>query len=252
MTAPAFDLSERVAIVTGATRGLGRAIAGGLAAAGAHVVVVARDPDACRRTADELSASGPRAHPLAADVADWAAAPALIEAAAAAFGRLDLLVNNAGMSPVLRRLTDLDEAGFDQIFDVNVKSVWRLSTLAAERMLAGAGGGILNISSTASVLGSAPVAPYAAAKGAVNVLTRALARAYGPKIRVNAILCGTFRTDLTAGFVDHPAFVKRIEAVSPLKRVGDPAEVVGAALYFASDLSSYASGSLLQLDGGEA
>jgi NAD(P)-dependent dehydrogenase (short-subunit alcohol dehydrogenase family) len=252
MTAPAFDLNGRVALVTGATRGLGRAIAGGLAAAGAHVVVVARDADACRQTADALSATGPRAHAIAADVADWGAAPGLIADAAAAFGRLDVLVNNAGMSPVLRRLTDLDEAGFDQIFDVNVKSVWRLSTLAAEQMAAADGGSIVNISSTAAALASAPVAPYAAAKGAVNVLTRALARSYGPKVRVNAIMCGTFRTDLTAGFVDHPAFLKRLEAASPLRRVGEPAEVVGAALYFASDLSSYASGSILQLDGGEA
>lgn len=252
MSKPEFALQGRVAIVTGGSRGLGRQIALGLAQCGARVVVVAQDAERLAQAVAALKDTGAEAIGLVADVSDWNAAPGLIADAQAAFGRIDILVNNAGMSPVLRRLTDLDEAGFDRIFAVNVKSVWRLSTLAAEAMAAGGGGSIINISSTAAALGSAPVAPYAAAKGAVNVLTRALARSYGPAVRVNAIMCGTFRTDLTAGFVDHPAFQKRIAAVSPLQRVGEPGEVVGAALYFASDLASYATGSILQLDGGEA
>jgi NAD(P)-dependent dehydrogenase (short-subunit alcohol dehydrogenase family) len=119
-------------------------------------------------------------------------------------------------------------------------------------MKAGEGGSIVNISSTAAVLSPAAVAPYAGAKAAVESLTRALARSYGPKVRANVIQCGTFRTDLTAGFVDHPAFQEQVKMNNPARRIGDPAEVVGAALYLASPLASYTSGAVLKVDGGEA
>jgi NAD(P)-dependent dehydrogenase (short-subunit alcohol dehydrogenase family) len=252
MSVPYEDLKGKVALVTGATRGLGRHIAEGLARAGASIVVAARDASACESTAREFEALGVKALPAPVDVGSWDGCAELVEKAYSHFGRVDVLINNAGMSPVLRKLTDLDEKGFDTIFNVNVKSIYRLSTLTAERMAAGDGGSILNISSTAAALASAPVAPYAAAKGAVNVLTKALARSYGPKVRVNAIMCGPFRTDLTASFIDHPGFQKHVQAATPLKRVGDPPEIVGAALYFASNISSFTSGAILTVDGGES
>jgi NAD(P)-dependent dehydrogenase (short-subunit alcohol dehydrogenase family) len=252
MTNVFSDLKGKIALVTGATRGLGRQIAEALAREGATIVVVSRNSADCEAAAKEIAAHGVEAYALPGDVGDWNRCAELVDGAYAKFGRVDVLVNNAGMSPVLRKLTDLDEASFDAIFDVNVKSVYRLSTLIGERMAAGEGGSIINISSTAAALASAPVAPYAAAKGAVNVLSKALARFYGPKVRVNTIMCGTFRTDLTAGFVDHPGFVKHVQSANPAKRVGDPPEIAAAALYLASAASSYTSGAILTVDGGEA
>lgn len=252
MTKPGWDFTGKIVAVTGATRGLGRQIAQGFADCGASVVVISRKAADCEATAAELTAAGATPVAIPCDVSKWAAGEDLVKGIADRFGRLDVLVNNAGMSPVLRRLTDLDEAGYDAIFDTNVKSVFRLSTLGAELMKAGGGGAIVNISSTAAVLAPAAVAPYAGAKAAVETLTRALARSYGPKVRVNAIQCGTFRTDLTAGFVDLPAFQQQVQMANPARRIGDPAEVVGAALYLASDLASYTSGSVLKVDGGEA
>lgn len=252
MTKPGFDFSEKVIAVTGASRGLGRKIVEGFADCGASVVVIGRDTANCETAVSELAASGAKAVAMPADVSNWTGAGDLIKAIAEGFGRLDVLVNNAGMSPVLRRLTDLDEAGYDAIYDTNVKSVFRLSTLAADLMKAGEGGAIVNISSTAAILSPAAVAPYAGAKAAVESLTRAIARSYGPKVRANVIQCGTFRTALTAGFVDLPAFQQQVQVNNPARRIGDPAEVVGAALYLASPLASYTSGAVLKVDGGEA
>lgn len=252
MSKPGWDFSGKVVAITGASRGLGRQIAQGFADSGATVVVIGRDAANCDKTVEELTAGGATAVAKPCDVSSWAAGETLIRGIAEQFGRLDVLVNNAGMSPVLRRLTDLDEAGYDAIFDTNVKSVFRLSTLAADMMKAGEGGAIVNISSTAAVLSPAAVAPYAGAKAAVESLTRAIARSYGPKVRANVIQCGTFRTDLTAGFVDLPAFQQQVQMNNPARRIGDPAEVVGAALYLASPLASYTSGAILKVDGGEA
>lgn len=252
MTSPVFDFKDKVVAVTGASRGLGRQIAKGFADHGATVVVISRKAAACETAAAELSAEGATALAMPCDVSSWSAGEQLIKDISERFGRLDVLVNNAGMSPVLRKLTDLDEAGYDKIFNTNVKSVFRLSTLAAELMVAGEGGAIVNISSTAAVLAPAAVAPYAAAKAAVETLTRATARSYGPSVRVNAIQCGTFRTDLTAGFVDLPAFQKQVQMMNPARRIGEPAEVVSAALYLASASASYTSGAILKVDGGEA
>lgn len=252
MTSPTPEFKDKVVAVTGATRGLGRQIAQGFADQGATVVVVSRKAAECEATAAELSAAGGSAAAMPCDVSSWSACETLIAGIAERFGRLDVLVNNAGMSPVLRRLSDLDEAGYDTIFDTNVKSVFRLSTLAAERMAAAEGGAIVNISSTAAVLAPAAVAPYAAAKAAVETLTRAFARSYGPNVRVNAIQCGTFRTDLTAGFVDLPAFQKHVQMANPARRIGEPREVVSAALYLAGGSASYTSGAILKVDGGEA
>lgn len=249
MTNLSVDFGGKVVIVTGATRGLGRQIVQGFYDAGASVVVASRSEEACRATAAEL---GENALPLACDVADWDACATLIGQTTEHFGRIDVLVNNAGMSPVLRRLTDLDEAGFNAIYNTNVKSVFRLSTLAAQAMAQGDGGAIINISSTAARLSPAAVAPYAGAKAAVESVTRAIARAYGPKVRANVIQCGTFRTDLTAGFVDHPEFQKQVAMTNPARRVGSPEEVVGAALYLAGPGASYTSGAVLKVDGGEA
>lgn len=249
---PNLDFKDKVVVITGASRGLGRAMAEAFAKHGASIAAIARKPEGLAALAKDLEGTGTEVFTHAANVGDWDAAKEALEAAKAHFGRVDVLINNAGVAPILSKPTDLDEAGFDKIFNVNAKSVWRLSTLAGEMMADGEGGAIVNISSTAAVLGSAQVAPYAAAKGAVNVMTKALARAYGPKVRVNGVMYGAFRTDLTAAFIDHPGFLKALKATSPAGRPGEPEEAVGAVLYLASNLASHTSGSTITVDGGES
>ena len=251
MSTPELNLKGKVALITGGTRGLGRAMAEGLAAAGANLVVASRTEDDCANAAKAFEAQGVGALPVTCDVGKWADCDTLVEKAYDHFGKVDILINNAGMSSMARRPSDLSEDDFNRVFDVNVKGPYRLSALTGERMMEGDGGVILNVSSTAAVLTPPPVAPYAAAKAGVNALTKALARAYGPKVRVNALMCGTFRTDLTKGFVDTPDFQKQIKATTPLRRVGETADVVGSALFLVSDMSEFMSGTIITLDGGQ-
>jgi NAD(P)-dependent dehydrogenase (short-subunit alcohol dehydrogenase family) len=240
-----FDLSGRVAIVTGATRGLGRAIAGALTDAGAAVVVVSRKSDACERTAAELG--GPTvAYPC--HVGRWDDLDGLVEFAFAEFGHVDVLVNNAGVSPVYDRLSDVSEALFDKVLDVNLKGPFRLASLVGERMLAGAGGSIINVSSTGAVRPTRDIVPYAAAKAGVNAMTVGLAHAFGPTVRVNAIMPGPFLTSISARW-DMELFAERARTF-PLRRAGEASEIVGAALYLAGDASTYTTGTVLTVDGG--
>jgi NAD(P)-dependent dehydrogenase (short-subunit alcohol dehydrogenase family) len=240
-----FDLTGRVAIVTGATRGLGRAIAGALTEAGASVVVVSRKADACERTVSELG-HGAVAYPC--HVGHWVELDGLVDFAFAEFGRVDVLVNNAGVSPVYDKLGDVTEALFDKVLDVNLKGPFRLATLVAERMLEAGGGSIINVSSTGAVRPTPDIVPYAAAKAGVNAMTVGLAHAFGPKVRVNAIMPGPFLTSISAGW-DMEAFAERARTF-PMRRAGDADEIVGAALYLASDASTYTTGTVLTVDGG--
>ncbi len=243
MSGALFDLSGRVAIVTGATRGLGRAIAGAFAQAGADVVVVSRDADACARTAAELRG---RAFPC--HVGHWGELDALVEFAYGEFGRVDVLVNNAGLSPVYDKLSDVSEALFDKVIAVNLKGPFRLAALVGERMMAADGGSIVNVSSTGAVRPTPDIVPYAAAKAGVNAMTVALAHAFGPKVRVNALMPGPFLTSISAGW-DMERFAQRARTF-PLRRAGDASEIAGAAVYLASDASSYTTGTVLTVDGG--
>jgi NAD(P)-dependent dehydrogenase (short-subunit alcohol dehydrogenase family) len=153
------------------------------------------------------------------------------------------------MSPLYPSLVEVTEELWDKVLAVNLKGPFRLSALIGSRMAAGTGGAIINISAVASIRPTAIVAPYAAAKAGLNAITVALAHAYGPKVRVNAIMAGYFMTDISKAW-DLEAVTKRLEAETALKRVGQPEEIIGAALYFASGASSYATGSVLRLDGG--
>ncbi len=246
-----IDLKDKVALITGGTRGLGRQIAEAYAEAGATLVIASRSTQSCEETAKALSAKGIDVLAVPCDVGVWTDCDTLVDAAYDRFGRVDILVNNAGMSPVLRSPADVTEAMFDEIVNVNLKGLYRLSALVCERMAVGNGGSVINVSSTASVITPPAVAPYAAIKAGVNAATKAFAKAYGPKVRVNCIMCGPFRTDLTASFIDSEPFQKGVKMRVPLRRVGEPDEIAGAALYFASDQSSFTSGAILTLDGGE-
>jgi NAD(P)-dependent dehydrogenase (short-subunit alcohol dehydrogenase family) len=244
-----FDLSGRVALVTGGTRGLGLAIARAFAAAGADLVVASRKPDACADVAAELEAEhGRRAVPCACHVGRWDDVERLVDTAYEALGRVDVLVNNAGVAPVYGSLADVSEELFDKTIGVNLKGPFRLAALVGERMAASDGGSIINVSSTGAVRPTGDIVPYAAAKAGLNAMTVGFADALGPKVRVNAIMPGPFLTSISRTW-DMDMLAQRTQAF-PLRRAGIPEEIAGAALYLASDASSYTTGTVLTVDGG--
>jgi NAD(P)-dependent dehydrogenase (short-subunit alcohol dehydrogenase family) len=248
--ARAFDLSGRVAIVTGGSRGLGLAMARGLAAAGADIVVASRNLESCQEAADAIAAdTGQAVLPYAVHVGKWSELDGLVDATIDRFGRLDVLVNNAGMSPLYDSVTDVSEELFDKVLGVNLKGPFRLAALAGTRMAAADGGSIINISSAGAVHPRAHILPYAAAKAGLNALTIGLAHTFGPTVRCNAIMAGTFLTDVSRSW-DADVFAARANTFAA-RRGGGPEEIVGAAHYLASDASSYTTGSILTVDGGQ-
>jgi NAD(P)-dependent dehydrogenase (short-subunit alcohol dehydrogenase family) len=248
-TMPA-DLSGKVALVTGGTRGLGREMVFGLARAGADVVVVSRRQDACDAVAHEVAvATGQRAIGIAAHVGRWADVDALVESAFREFGHIDVLVNNAGIAPLYPSLGKVSEELFDKVIAVNLKGPFRLGALVGERMQAGRGGSIINISSIGSRIPTPADLPYAAAKSGLNTLTRGFALSFGPTVRCNAVLVGPFLTDISRTW-DVSGFQAYAAEHFPLGRLGHPREIVGTIVYLASNDSSFTTGSLLTVDGG--
>ncbi len=250
MTTDRFDLTGRVAIVTGGSRGLGRAMALAFADHGADLVIASRKLENCETVADEIRAKGRRAIAVAYHAAEWDDAQRLADAAYDAFDHVDVLVNNAGMSPLYPSIDAITEDLFDKVVGVNLKGPFRLSAIVGTRMAAGAGGSIINVSSTASQKPNPIDVVYAAAKAGVNNLTLGLARTLGPKVRVNCIVPGPFLTDIAKAW-DMEQFERAARHSFALQRGGQPDEIVGAALYFASDASSFTTGSLLNIDGGQ-
>ncbi len=249
MNIPTLRADGKVVVVTGASKGLGRAMALGFAEAGADVVVSSRKLAACEAVAQEIREMDRRSLAVACHVGDWAQCEVLIAEAVGAFGRLDVLVNNAGIAPVPPSLAGVTSDLFDKTIGVNLKGPLRLSALAAAHM--GPGGAIINISSKASTHPSPFTVVYAAAKAGLNALTAAAAQEYGPRgIRVNGIICGTFDTDsLRASLPSEQAVADAASRVS-VGRIAHADEIVGAALFLASDASSYVNGEMIVLDGG--
>jgi NAD(P)-dependent dehydrogenase (short-subunit alcohol dehydrogenase family) len=247
-TSALFDLTGKVALITGGSRGLGRQMALAFAHAGADVVIASRKLAACEAVAAEVAGLGRRALPYACHVGQWQELDGLVAAAYTHFGRVDVLVNNAGMSPLYPSLVEVSEALWDKVLAVNLKGPFRLSALVGTRMAAGAGGSIINVSSTAAVHPTPTETPYATAKAGLNALTVACAHAFGPKVRVNGIMAGPFLTDISKAW--DPAVLRQVEVTAALRRAGRPEEIVGAALYFASDASSFTTGAVLRVDGG--
>jgi NAD(P)-dependent dehydrogenase (short-subunit alcohol dehydrogenase family) len=246
-----FDVSGKVSLITGGSRGLGRAMSLGFAKRGANVVVASRKIDACEVLAAEIRAAGGEAMALALHVGQWDSLKGAIDTVVGRFGRIDVLINNAGMSPLAPSLLETEEALFDKVLDINLKGPSRLTALAATSMASTGGGSIINISSLASLRPSPLTTAYSAAKAGLNALTKASALEFARVgVRVNCIICGSFETDATAAFTRNPEIAKQIAASIALRRIGKPEEVLGAALYFASSASSYATGSCLNVDGG--
>ena len=242
------DLSGRVAVVTGGSRGIGRSIIDTLAAAGADVVIASRKLDACEAAAAEVREStGRRALAVAYHAARWEDSDRLMETTLAEFGRLDVLVNNAGMSPLYESLAAVTEELYDKTLGVNLKGPFRLGVLAGTHMSDHGGGSIVNIGTIGSLMASTGELPYACAKAGLNVLTVGLAEAFAPEVRVNAVLPGPFRTDITSGWAPAPG--EPVPFV-PLGRMGEPAEIAPLVLHLASDASSFTTGAIIRVDGG--
>jgi NAD(P)-dependent dehydrogenase (short-subunit alcohol dehydrogenase family) len=243
------DLTGRVAVVTGGSRGIGRSIVQILAEAGADVVIASRKLDACEAVAEEVRAStGRRAVAMACHVGHWADCDTLVADTVRELGRLDVFVNNAGMSPLYERLDTVTEELWDKTVAVNLKGPFRLGVLAATHMRENGGGSIINIGTVGSLVASVNELPYACAKAGLNALTVGLAEAYAPHVRVNAILPGPFRTDASKAWAPEGPEAPFV----PLNRMGDPDEVAPLALHLASDASSFTTGAIIRVDGGVA
>ena len=244
-----FSLDGKVAVVTGGSRGLGLEMVRAFAQAGADVVIASRKQDACDAVAAEIEkATGRKALAVATHVGRWGDLDALASKVYDTFGRVDVLVNNAGMSPLYPSLAEVTEELFDKVIAVNFKGPFRLTALVGARMAEGDGGSVINVSSVAAHRPAPGELPYAAAKAGLDALTAGFAVAYGPKVRVNTIMAGPFLTDISKAW-DMDAAAKVFRGY-PLGRAGEPSEIVGAALYFASDASSFTTGTVLRVDGG--
>lgn len=250
-----FNLSGKTAIITGGSRGLGREMALAFAEHGANVVVASRKVENCEEVASQIRSMGQRALAVGYHAASWDDAQRLADIAISEFGTIDILVNNAGMSPLYSSLVDVSEELYDKVLGVNLKGPFRLSALLGTHMTTPdadgkiRGGVIINVSSTSSQRPSPNEVVYGAAKAAINTLTVGLARTYGPHVRVNCIVPGPFLTDISKAW-DLEQFNARAKQAYSLQRGGEPHEIVGAALYLASDASSYTTGMLLNVDGG--
>lgn len=244
-----FDLSGRVVVVTGGSRGIGRAMAEGFARAGADIVVASRKLGACQQAADEIAdVSGRRVLPVAFHAGHWAACAELVATVYAEFGRCDVFVNNAGMSPLYPDLTSITEEYWDKISAVNLKGPFRLCTLVGARMAAAAGGSIINVSTIGSLRPSPTELVYSCAKAGLNALTIGIAEAYGPSVRCNAILPGEVLTDIAESWTPEHRAATAVH--SPLGRGGQAEDFVGTALWLASDASAWVTGTLTRVDGG--
>jgi NAD(P)-dependent dehydrogenase (short-subunit alcohol dehydrogenase family) len=246
----AFELTGKVAVVTGGGQGIGEGIARNLAEAGAAVVVAARHADRIARVADAIVAAGGRAHAVPTDVTDRSAVTALADAAVEMYGGLHVWVNNAGGSPVRSSLRALDEEEWDACLRLNLTAVWRSSVIAAERMTDG--GAIINISSPAGDRGVPGSGHYAAAKAGVNSLTKTLSLELAPAIRVNGISPGYVPTEvmMTALDTDEERLEQLAEKRIPLRRLGTPDDMGRTAVYLASEAGSWMTGQTLVVAGG--
>ncbi|TCJ40056.1 SDR family oxidoreductase [Parafrankia sp. BMG5.11] len=241
-----FDLTGKIVLVTGGSRGLGREMVLAFARAGADVVIASRKLDSCEQLAAQVEALGRKALPVAAHVGRWDECDHLVDRAYSHFGRVDVLVNNAGMSPLAPSSALTSEDLFDKVIGVNFKGPFRLSSLIGQRMHDGDGGSIINISSSGALFPSPRFGPYAGAKAALNALTTVLALEFAPNVRVNTISAGPFLTDISKRWPDESKRTWKNAA----GRAGNPEEIATTALYLASPASSYTTGSLIRVDGG--
>ena len=244
-----FDLTGKVALVTGGSRGIGRALVEGFAAAGADVVIASRKLDNCVDVANAIERdTARRALPVECNVSHWDQCDRLVDTMYEEFGRCDVLVNNAGLSPLYENLPSVTEALYDKTHAVNAKGPFRLASLIGTRMYEAGGGSIINVSSTGSWRPGPQELPYAMAKAALNALTLGLAGAWNPTVRANTVLPGPYDTDVAAAWA--PELLEQVSRANPMRRMGQPADMVGVCLFLASDAGAYVNGAQILMDGG--
>lgn len=246
-----FSLKDKVAVISGASRGLGRPMALGLAAAGAHVVLVARDRVKLEEVKTEIEATGGVATVLPLDLEDEEAIREGIRRIAGELGRIDICVNNAGIIN-WQPLLESDVEDFDRIMDTNVRATFVMAQECAAAMRAGKGGGrIINVGSVLSTIGRAKLHAYCASKSAIVGLTRSLAAELGRDgITANVIAPGYFVTEINASVTSRPGYIEAVSGVTPMERWGKPEELVGTLIYLASAASSFVTGQVIHVDGG--
>ncbi len=246
-----LQLANKVAIITGASRGIGESIAAAYAQAGAAVVLTSRKIENVGPVAEAIRGAGGRAIAIAAHAGDERAAEAVVQAALAEFGRVDILVNNAAANPHFGPLLTAEASHFDKIFEVNVKGYFFMVKAVAPAMQAQGAGKIINMASIAGINPGPMMGVYSVSKAAVIMLTKALAAELAPaNIQVNAIAPGFVKTKFSAALWTNPALSAGIEKLTPAGRIAEPDELTGAAFYLASDASSFTTGSVLVVDGG--
>ncbi len=244
------DLRGKTAVVTGGGKGIGKAIALGLAEAGAKVVIAARTESEITATADEILAKDGEAVARVTDITQSDQIDALVDAATEAFGSVDIVVNNAARS-FLRPLMDLREDGFDKIFSTNVKGAFLLSRAAAKIMMKGNGGSIVNITTIGAERAGPMMGVYFSSKAALKMLTMCMAVEWAPfNIRVNAVGPGMAKTDFSKPIWSNPEMHNQVVSKIPLRRLAEPEEVVGAVLFLCSDAARYVTGQTIYVDGG--
>ena len=247
-----FDLEDRVAVVTGGGRGIGRAIAVELASAGAAVVPSARSTDEIEAIADEIRSDGSDALAVPADVTDPDAVGDVIDRIENKFGPIDIVVNNAGFNPddALGRPEDVSTETLDRVLDVNLNRAYEVTTAAAEGLLESDGGSVINVASVGGLVGLPRQHPYVASKHGLVGLTKSMSLDWTPEVRVNAVAPGYVSTELTEDLESNEQLRQSIVDRTPLERFAEPEEVAGPVVFLASDAASYVTGTVLAADGG--
>ncbi|SMX44219.1 SDR family NAD(P)-dependent oxidoreductase [Actibacterium lipolyticum] len=247
-----FNLKDKVAIVTGSSRGIGRAIAEDFAAAGAKVVVSSRTEEACAPVVDTIAKSGGTAINVPCHIGKKEQLQALVDETLKVFGRIDILICNAAINPTYGPMSDLTDEAFDKIMGTNVRSTFNLCNLVLPGMAENGGGTVVILSSIAGLRGNAVIGAYGMSKAAEAALARNLAVEWGPKnIRVNALAPGLVKTDFARALWEDPVRLERAENATPLRRIGEPRDIAGVAMFLASDAAAYVTGQTIVADGGE-
>lgn len=242
---PLFDLTGKIALITGGSRGLGLQMVRAFAERGADIIVASRKLDACEAVAEEVRAMGRRALAVSVNMSHWDQSDRLVNTVYREWGRVDILVNNAGMSPRVPS-HEMTEELYDKVMDLNFKGPFRLGAQIAKRMYDGEGGVIINVSSSGALHPLPQVVPYSGAKAALNAMTVSFAHEYGPKVRVNTVSPGPFLTDIAKAWTPEA----REHSDNAAGRPGRPEEIVTAALFLASSASSFTTGAIVRVDGG--
>ena len=251
MPSPNFDLTGKVAIVTGGTRGIGQAIASALGSAGAHVVIASRKPEGVAAAVEQLKAEGISVLGVPTNIGKPDDLQRLVQQAETAFGPVDILVNNAAANVHFGPMLDADDGMWAKMFETNIMGAVRLARLVAPGMRERSAGKIINIASVAGIQPGTMQAIYSATKAAIISITRSLAQELGTfNIQVNAIAPGVIKTRFANVLVETPQIRKSVEAMAPLHRIGTPDEIAGIALYLASPASNFTTGAVMVVDGG--